>query len=61
MNVIKTIISKYFGIEVDLLCQLNQCSLVRFKDRSFVVDTADLVLERNFKQTAGAAKSSRAA
>ena len=61
MNVILTIKAKYFGIEVDLLYQLNQCSLVRFKDRSFVVDTADLVLERNFKQTAGAAKSSRAA
>ena len=61
MNVILSIKAKYFGIEVDLLCQLNQCSLVRFKDRSFVVDTADLVLERNFKQTAGAANSSRAA
>ena len=56
MNVILTMKAKYFGIEVDLLCQLNQCSLVRFKDRSFVVDTADLVLERNFKQTARAAK-----
>jgi hypothetical protein len=61
MNVILTIKAKYFGIEVDLLCELNQCSLVRYKDRSFVVDTADLVLERNFKHTAGAAKSSKAA
>ncbi len=61
MNVTLTIKAKYFSIEVDLLCQLNHCSLVRFKDRSFVVDTADLVLERNFKQTAGAGKSSKAA
>jgi len=61
MNAILTIKAKYFSIEVDLLCQLNHCSLVRFKDRSFVVDTADLVLERNFKQTAGAGKSSKAA
>ena len=61
MNVILTIKAKYFGIEVELLCQLNHCSLVRFKDRSFVVETADLVLERNFKQTAGAGKSSKAA
>ena len=53
--------AKYFGIEVDLLYQLNQCSLVHFKDRSFVVETADLVLERNFKQTAAAVKSSKAA
>jgi hypothetical protein len=61
MNVILTIKAKYFGIEVDLLCQLNHCSLVHFKDRSFVVDTADLILERTFKQTAGVAKSSKAA
>jgi len=61
MNVILTMKAKYFSIEVDLLCQLNHCSLVRYKDRSFVVDTADLVLERTFKQTAGAAKSSMAA
>ena len=49
MNVILTMKAKYFGIEVDLLCQLNQCSLVHYKDRSFVVDTADLVLERRFQ------------
>ena len=61
MNVILTMKAKYFSIEVDLLCELNHCSLVRYKDRSFVVDTADLVLERSFKQTAAAAKSSRAA
>ncbi len=61
MNIILSMKAKYFGIEVDLLCQLNHCSLVRYKDRSFVIDTADLVLERNFKQTAAAAKSSRAA
>ena len=61
MNVILTIKAKYFGIEVELLCQLNHCSLVRFKERSFVVDTVDLVLESNFKQTVGAAKSCKAA
>ncbi|MGH9428217.1 MAG: hypothetical protein ACRD2L_18185 [Terriglobia bacterium] len=61
MNVILTMKAKYFGIEVDLLCQLIHCSLVGFKGRSDVVDTADLVLERSFKQTAGAAKNSKAA
>ncbi len=61
MNVILTMKAKYFGIQVDLLCQLNQCSLVQYKDRSFVVDTADLVLERDFKETARAAKCSQAA
>jgi len=61
MSVILTIKAKYFGIEVDLLHQLNHCSLVSFKGRSYVVDTADLVLETNFKQTAGAVKKSQAA
>ena len=61
MNVTLTIKAKYFGIEVDLLCQLDHCSLVCFNGRSFVVDTDDLVLERNFKQTARAAKKSKAA
>jgi len=61
MNVILTIKAKYFGIEVDLLHQLTYCSLVCFEGRSYVVDTADLVLETNFKQTAGAAKKSQAA
>ena len=42
----------YFGIEVEIICQMTHCSLVRFNDRSFVVDTADLVLEQNFKKTA---------
>jgi len=32
----------YFGIEVEILVQLDHCSLVRNQDREFVVDTADL-------------------
>jgi hypothetical protein len=51
----------YCGIEVELICQMSHCSLVRFKERSFVVDTADLVLEQNFKGTAKRASKARAA
>jgi hypothetical protein len=51
----------YCGIEVELICQMNHCSLVRFKERSFVVDTADLVIEQNFKGTAKRASKARAA
>ena len=61
MNPILAIKAKYFGIEVDLLCQLDHCSLVYFKGRSFVVETDDLVLEKNFKRTARAANKSKAA
>jgi hypothetical protein len=61
MNTILAIKAEYFSLEVDLLCQLNLCSLVSLNGRSFVVETADLVLEKNFKQTAGAVKKSKAA
>ena len=61
MNVILSMKAKYFGIEVDLLHQLDHCSLVCFKGRSYVVDTDDLALEKDFKETARAAKKSKAA
>ena len=61
MNVILTIKARYFSIEVDLLCQFDHCSLVGFEGRSFVVDTDDLVLEKDFKLTARAANKSKAA
>jgi len=38
----------YFGIQVQVSCQMTHCSLIHFNDRSFVVETADLVLEQNF-------------
>jgi hypothetical protein len=48
----KTLIAKalYCGIEVEVICELDHCSLVRFNERSFVVDTTNLVLEQNFKE-----------
>ena len=61
MNLTLKIEALYCGIEVELICQMNHCSLVRFKERSFVVDTADLVLEQNFKETSRSANSARAA
>jgi len=51
----------YCGIEVELMCQIYQCSLVRFKQRSFVVDTADLVLEQNVAETAKRSANAMAA
>ena len=58
-----TLIAKafYCGIEVEIICQLNHCSLVRFNERSFVVDTTDLVLEQNFIKTAKRANNAWAA
>ncbi len=52
MNTTLPVKAFYFGIEVEIICQMTHCSLIRFNDRSFVVPTADLALEQNFKKTA---------
>jgi hypothetical protein len=52
MNTTQLVKAFYFGVEVEIICQMTHCSLIRFNDRSFVVATADLVLEQNFKETA---------
>ena len=49
MNTTLIVKAFYCGIEVEIICQMNHCSLIRFNERSFVVDTTDLVLEQNFK------------
>lgn len=49
MNVILTTKAWYCRIEVEVICEMTHYSLVRFQGRSFVVDTADLVLERTVK------------
>ena len=58
-----TLITKalYCGLEVEIICHMNHCSLVRFSERSFVVDTTDLVLEQHFKKTAKRVNSAWAA
>ncbi len=61
MSIVLTIKAMYFGIEVELLCQLNHYLLVRFNGRPYVVDMADLVLEQDIKETARVANKSRAA
>ena len=61
MNTTLMVKALYCGIEVEIICQMNHCSLVRFNERSFVVDTTDLVLEQNFKETAKRANDAWAA
>jgi hypothetical protein len=51
----------YYGIEVEIIFQMNHCSLVRFKERPFMVDMTDLALERNFQNTAKGGKYAWAA
>ena len=33
----------YFGLRVKVVFQLNQCSLILFRQREFIVETRDLV------------------
>jgi hypothetical protein len=37
----------YFGLEVEVICRMENSSLIRFRNREFVVDTQDLT---EFKQ-----------
>ena len=52
MNTTLIVKAFYCGIEVEIIYQMNHRSLVRFNERSFVVNTTDLVLEQHFKKNA---------
>jgi hypothetical protein len=61
MNIDRIVKASYFGIEVELVSEMSQCSLVRYQQRSFVVDTADVVVKQKVKKTAKKSSSARAA
>jgi hypothetical protein len=42
----------YFGIEVEVISQMEYCSLIHYGDLTVVVDTADLVCARAMKTAA---------
>jgi hypothetical protein len=44
--------AEYFGLNVEVICRMEHCALIRFGDRAFVVDTADLVFVRALRQAA---------
>ena len=46
------ITAEYFGLIVEVLCEMDHCALIRFRDREFVVDADDLVFTRQFCQAA---------
>jgi hypothetical protein len=35
--------TSYFGLKVEIVSQMENCSLIRFHGRTFIVNTADLV------------------
>ena len=44
--------AEYFGLKVEVICQMEHCALVRFRVREFVVDAADLIFVRMLRQAA---------
>lgn len=48
----KTEAAEYFGLKVEVICLMEHCALVRFGDREFVVDAADLVFVRMLRHVA---------
>ena len=39
-------VASYFGLRVDVLWKMENCSLIHFEGREFVVETSDLVFQR---------------
>ena len=44
--------AEYFGLRVEVLCEMNHCALIRFRDREFVIDASDLVFIRQLSEAA---------
>jgi hypothetical protein len=45
-------LAHYFGLPVKVIIRMDSCSLIRFRGRESIVDTADLVFSRGLKQAA---------
>jgi hypothetical protein len=44
--------AEYFGLTVEVICEMKHCALIRFGDREFVVDASDLVSTRQLSRAA---------
>ncbi|MCI0419282.1 MAG: hypothetical protein L0387_05690 [Acidobacteria bacterium] len=44
--------ASYFGVEVEVVSQMEHCSLIHYGDLTVVVDTADLVFAKAMKTAA---------
>jgi hypothetical protein len=45
-NVKNLTMTDYFGLPVEIVHKMESCSVIRFGDRNFIVDTGDLVAQR---------------
>ena len=46
------ITADYFGLRVEVICKLENCSLICFRGRESIVETADLVFISRLKRAA---------
>jgi hypothetical protein len=44
--------AEYFGLTVEVVCEMKHYTLIRFGDREFVVDTGDLIFARQLSRAA---------
>jgi hypothetical protein len=48
----RTEVAEYFGLKVEVIYRMEHCALVRFGEREFVIEAADLGLVQAFRQAA---------
>jgi hypothetical protein len=41
--------AEYCGLLINVLCRLEHCSLVRYRDHEFVINTEDLCFRRSMR------------
>jgi hypothetical protein len=49
---VRKTIAEYVGLRVQVIAQMDHCSMICFKGRRFIVDTADLSFVVAFEQAA---------
>jgi hypothetical protein len=45
-------LAHYFSLQVEVISQMQSCSLIRFRGQEFIIDTVDLVFSRELKRAA---------
>ena len=41
--------ASYYSLKVEVVSRMENCSLIRFRERTFIVDTADLTAAPGFQ------------
>lgn len=41
--------AEYCGLSAEVVCRMEHCSLIRYRDREFVINTEDLRCQRSLR------------